>query len=56
MFESFQVELAEAPRQDAYRQEEVGPTGYPARAIWGQAPGGQDAVQVWVVTTTLTIP
>jgi len=48
VLEPVDVKPSKAPREHPHRQEEVGPAGHPTRAIWGQAAGGEDTVQVRV--------
>jgi hypothetical protein len=43
-------------RQDGDRQEEIGPTGDPSRAIRGNAAAWNDAMQMRMVAPTPTIP
>jgi len=54
VLEPLKVEAPKASREHPHREEEVGPTRHPARPLWSQAPGGQDAVQVRVVLESAT--
>src|SRR5439155_22822317 len=51
-----EVEAPEAVREDTHGQEEVGTTRHPTCAIRRDPPGGQDTMEMGMVTTTLTIP
>jgi hypothetical protein len=48
-----QIQPSKTPRENADGQEEVRPTWDPTRAIRGQAPRGQDAMEVRVMVQLL---
>ena len=51
-----EVQPPEATREDPDGQEEAGATRHPLRAISRDPPGGQDTMEMGVMTTTVTIP
>ena len=56
LMEPGQEQTTEHPTQHTDREEERGPTGDPLRPIGGQPTPRDDAVEVGMVTTTVTIP
>ncbi len=51
--EALKEQEPEQPREHAYRQEEVGPTGYPAGGVRRDAAAGDDAMDVRVMAEVL---
>ena len=56
LLQASEVEAPEASREDPDRQEEVGTTRHPPCPIRCDPPGGEDTMEMGMVTTTLTIP
>jgi len=56
LLQAGEVETPEAPCKDPDGQEEVGTTRHPPCPIRRDPPGGQDTMEMGMVTTTLTIP
>jgi hypothetical protein len=56
LLQTREVEAPEAPREDADGQEEVRPTRDPLGPVGRQPPGGEDTMQMGMITTPVTIP
>ena len=56
LLQASEVEAPEASREDPDRQEEVGTTRHPPCPIRCDPPGGEDTMEMGVMTTTVTIP